>query len=680
MNILRRPHGGLPYVICLLLSPQISYAVENISFTIDDIVTNSWQVKGIELSLSNLHSTNQKLSLSIKELILPDPFSKLKLINITCQSATWQGKKIVCDNGRGKLKSKLISSSRFNFSFSIAEESSFFHLHNLPFAKGRISLSAKEKKGEWSASIKSTKIQLKQLTPFIKKQYPKLDEISSGSINAEFNLFGTGDNLNKLFVKSALNTISFQAEQGDMAIESLSFNLDLSARKKSSGWKWEKKGVIPQGEIYKKPIYLAIEKEIIIETKGFLSNKGNINIQQATLVIPHIIDVKAKGRISSNFEIKLASVQSNIKDLDYVSTHFLTPNFEQTALEGFNFKGQAISDIELANSEINKVTSHFSHFSINDLNHRIELNNSEAQVNWTADSSSNLPSFIQWDYLKIKTIPFESGNLNFILNKKNIALLEKSSIPLLGGVFIIDQFNWQHNKNDDPSVYFKGEIKNVSLEELSKSLDWPILAGNISGNIPGVEYKNKVLTIDGGLKVNIFDGVITIDKLTSSGLFTDFSKFHMNMEINNIDLYALTKKLEMGEIKGRASGFVNNLYLENWEPMTFYAWLGTPEDDDSSHRISQKAVQNLTSIGGNSATDIISRSVLSFFDTFGYDRLGFGCYLHQGVCQLMGVEAAEQGYYIIKGGGIPRIDVIGFNPEIDWKVLIKRLSRISNTQ
>ena len=113
--------------------------------------------------------------------------------------------------------------------------------------------------------------------------------------------------------------------------------------------------------------------------------------------------------------------------------------------------------------------------------------------------------------------------------------------------------------------------------------------------------------------------------------------------------------------------------------MTFYAWWGTPEGDDSRHRISQKAVENLTSIGGGGATDLVSRTFLRLFDNFGYDRLGIGCYLHQGVCQLTGVEPAPQGYYIVKGGGLPRIDVIGYNPRIDWNVLLERLSRITAT-
>ncbi len=110
------------------------------------------------------------------------------------------------------------------------------------------------------------------------------------------------------------------------------------------------------------------------------------------------------------------------------------------------------------------------------------------------------------------------------------------------------------------------------------------------------------------------------------------------------------------------------------------AWIGTPGNDNSKHRISQKTVENIASVDGVGAADIISKGFYVFFDTFGYDRLGFGCYLHQGVCQLMGVEATEQGYYIIKGGGIPGIDVVAYNLRVNWNVLMQRLSRISSPE
>ena len=74
---------------------------------------------------------------------------------------------------------------------------------------------------------------------------------------------------------------------------------------------------------------------------------------------------------------------------------------------------------------------------------------------------------------------------------------------------------------------------------------------------------------------------------------------------------------------------------------------------------------------------MLSRGFLGLFSTFGYNKLGFGCYLYQGVCQLMGVEAVDNGFYLIKGGGLPRIDVIGYNSRLDWNVFVNRLNRIA---
>lgn len=43
---------------------------------------------------------------------------------------------------------------------------------------------------------------------------------------------------------------------------------------------------------------------------------------------------------------------------------------------------------------------------------------------------------------------------------------------------------------------------------------------------------------------------------------------------------------------------------------------------------------------------------------------------------MSGVEPKGNSYYIVKGGGIPRIDVMGFQREVNWQVLTSRLKTI----
>ena len=98
---------------------------------------------------------------------------------------------------------------------------------------------------------------------------------------------------------------------------------------------------------------------------------------------------------------------------------------------------------------------------------------------------------------------------------------------------------------------------------------------------------------------------------------------------------------------------------------------------DSSRKISQKAVENITALGGASAAAAIQRLFLRFFDKFDYEKLGWSCRLEQGICHMGGVEDAAHGYVIVKGSGIPTLSVLGYNRAVNWEVLVERIKRIA---
>jgi hypothetical protein len=336
---------------------------------------------------------------------------------------------------------------------------------------------------------------------------------------------------------------------------------------------------------------------------------------------------------------------------------------------GITVKKQAITEAYL--------TSH--KLGIQDKKQRFDLQGGIATLNWSNQANFTKKSMFFWQKFNLFNIPLEQSYFSLFLKKQKIALLEKATVPLLQGQIKINKFDWQAVKNKPAKVHFSGQIDHISLEKLAKALAWHPLPGSISGEIPSVNFADGKLSLEGGLKISVFDGEIKINQLALSGLMTDFSQFYSDIAINNLDLELLTQQFSFGSIQGRLSGYINDLYLENWQPVGFKAWLGTPEGDNSTHQISQKAVKNLASIGGGGLVDFISRTALSVFDNFDYAELGLGCYLHHGVCQLTGVAPANYGYYIVKGGGLPRIDVMGYNTRIDWAVLQERLARINQS-
>ena len=126
------------------------------------------------------------------------------------------------------------------------------------------------------------------------------------------------------------------------------------------------------------------------------------------------------------------------------------------------------------------------------------------------------------------------------------------------------------------------------------------------------------------------------------------------------------------------SGRINEMEMVAWEPYSFDAYFYTPLDDESRHVISQRAVDNLTSLSGSDIGSVLSRSYLRFFENFRYERLGISCILRDNVCQMNGIESADgSAYYIVKSGFLPpRLDIIGYSHDVDWPDLKNRLQRV----
>jgi hypothetical protein len=203
-----------------------------------------------------------------------------------------------------------------------------------------------------------------------------------------------------------------------------------------------------------------------------------------------------------------------------------------------------------------------------------------------------------------------------------------------------------------------------------------VMHGSLSGVIPEVRYRRRALAIDGALRINVFDGNIEVSRLELIEPFGRVPRLNADVEMKSLDLELLTRTFDFGTITGRLDASVRGLELSNWEPVRFDARLASSAGD-YPRKISQRAVQNISALGGAGAAAAIQRSLLRFFDQFGYERLGLSCRLENAVCQMDGVERAPQGYVIVKGGGIPAISVIGYNRAVSWRELVDRLKRIT---
>jgi hypothetical protein len=664
-------------LVFILIIP-VANALDAMSFNVGALNSRSWKLDKVNIALTDLTQSPQKLTLTINQLNLPKPFNDLKLVNIRCTSFTWHNKELFCKQGRAEVHSKWWQSPSSNFSFFISEKHTSFKLTGLQLAGGIFAVDGEERGNQWQLQADAKAVDGKLIQKLLQL---KSFDLKTGKTSFKLDASGSHALLKKFSLNAQIDGLTVQTKDGRFATESLTLKTCLNAQNHKDGWQWQNRSSLIDGVLYVEPLYLEADQQSISwHAQGkWDESKKRVEIKSVNYNHSLAANLSGKGivRYKDSIQIEKADLSLRSDDLQILSSVYLKPFFVQTALEGVSLAGNLKADFSIVQQSLTALAATVNNLEIKEAAGRAGVRGGAGTINWSVDESFDKSSDFSWQQLNFRTLPIGPARLLFLSRANSFKVLEKTRLPFLGGTIVINQFSWQAKEQKDPEIYFEGSLSNVSLEQLSGALNWTPLSGIISGNIPGVDYRNKTLRLGGELIIKVFDGEVKISNLASSGLLTDVSRSYSDLEIDNLDLDQLTGKFKFGGITGKLSGFVKGLTLENWHPVTFFAWLGTPDDDDSTHRISQKAVKSIASIGGGGAADILSRNFLSLFETFGYDKIGLGCYLHGGVCQLMGVEATASGYAIITGGGLPRIDVIGYNPQVDWDVLIERLSRIT---
>jgi len=296
-----------------------------------------------------------------------------------------------------------------------------------------------------------------------------------------------------------------------------------------------------------------------------------------------------------------------------------------------------------------------------------------------AGAAQGMSSF-SWRGMLLGRINLGAGKVDLRTAPGLFELARPLNLEMLGGEFEVDEFRLKLAAADsggEPAVNFKASLKAMDMEQLTAALGWPTFAGKISGRIPGASFDQGVLSVDGLLDFEVFDGKIQLGDLRVERLFGVLPSLAANLQITNLDLQQLTQAFSFGKIAGRLDGYVHDLRMLDWSPVSFDAWLGTPERQSDSRQISRQAVNSLTSIGGGGATAALTGPLMRLFSNFSYRRLGMGCKLENYVCAIRGLEDQDDSVLIMEGSGVPRLMIQVFNRRMDFPQLLANFAAAS---
>ena len=625
-----------------------------LSLSIDDIVAPAFSARVVRATVSG--AGWRELDLQIDRLTVAG--REWGPVKLRCGELQMSGARVAC--ARGVLE----AGDKIPVSFSYSTERGDLALELKPSADETWRVSGRVAGPQTSLQIKIDNGRVERLATWLPAAVPKP---SAGRASGTIQLTGAD-----VHARVQIDGLAFADASGLHAGEKLGGTIEADAAANGDAWRWAARIVWRTGEAFWQPFFVsATGQELRLEG---ITAAGRTEFRKGELELPHVGTVAFGGRWNhaanslDAFEARASRVH-----LAPLYDQLLKPLLQQTALTDLRLEGDATIALSVAADAVTAVDLELHGVSLEDRQQRrFALYGATGRVPWRRNEASAGEIAIEGaEFLKLPI-----GPVRIPLRMRGTGVAVKSMrVPILDGALLLRDFE-AGTAEDGWRWRFTGELEPISMVRLTQTLGMPVMYGALSGVIPEVRYSRQTLAMDGTLTVGVFDGTVIASRVELIEPFGRAPRLHAEVGMKNLDLELLTRAFDFGTITGRIDARVHGLELVAWQPVRFDLRV------DSSpgrypRRISQRAVQNISALGGAGAVTAIQRSILRFFEQFGYARIGLSCRLNNDVCEMDGIEKAQQGYVIVKGGGIPAISVIGYNHHVSWRELVERLKRIT---
>jgi hypothetical protein len=489
-----------------------------------------------------------------------------------------------------------------------------------------------------------------------------LPKVSGGTLSGQVRYAGEG-----IAADLTLDDVAFSDAAGTRAGEKLVLSVRAQAKKEADAWRVQGSAQHLAGEVFWQPLYVGSAGHTL-DFAGRVDAE-RIVIDRLRASIAEVGELTARGTFARRTP-RQSSIEWQSTALDLAALHrvVIKPMAAATVLAELDLSGRASVAGAWHGGALQRLHLALAAVQVRDGKGRLGVADLHADIPWVRDEATG--ARVAWQSATFYKVPLGAVRLPVALSPDFIEL-RGARIPLLDGTLEIDRLGADHAGGAWPIV-IAGRIRPVSMTRLTEALGWPRMRGVLAAELPGMVYFQRVLTVNGSIEVRVFDGLIAARDLRVEEVLGAAPRLTADISARGLDLDLITRTFRFGRIEGRIDADLAAMELVNWRPVRLDARIES-SPGDYRKRISQQAVQNISALGGAGAAAAIQRSVLRFFEEFGYQKLGVTCRLRASVCEMGGVEDAPQGYVLVKGGGIPAISVNGYNREVSWPVLIQRV-------
>ena len=654
--------GGTGISVTAAIAAPAPAAAPTFTFELDDLAGPDWSARKVQVALTAGGGASLKaaavsaLGHSFRDVALVCERFVLDSAQVRCEGGRVQAVRAAAGTAAGTAPAWLAD-------FTFETRSKRLHLTLMPAPNER-----------WVLELAGSDVRLQLEDADLMRIAPLLAPRQGSGIMPAAGLV-SGDiryGPARVVANLRFSGAGFADAAGLHAGEKLSGSVALDAVHAASGWNWSGTLAWDEGAVFWDPVYIASGGHRL-DARGQI-NDAQIEVQAATL------DWRGLGRLTGRFTWERAAARLQRYAIEgggltLAGLRDFVPQAwaEQNQLTGLRLSGQA--DVQLEGSAgsagsaggVERAALRLRDAGIGAPQRALALDKLNTDFRYAASGSA--PFSLSLQALRIRDLTLGPVETEGEMRDGRLRI-PNLLIPVLDGVLALAEIEIGKD-----AAQLQGALTAVPMEKLTTALGWHPLGGELSFVLPRVTYRQSTLSMDGALLFKVFGGDAQVDGIRLDGPFGRTPRLSAGLHLKRLNLEEMTRAVKFGNITGYLDVDVDDLVMENWQPLSMNAKVLTSAGDFRK-RISQGAVQNISSIGGAGAGAAIQRSFLRFFDTFGYDKIGISCKLRNGICEMGGADTASGGYTLIKGGGLPAVNVVGYNRFVGWQELLERIKAV----
>lgn len=468
-------------------------------------------------------------------------------------------------------------------------------------------------------------------------------------------------------------SLTYSEPTGKYATDKLNTRLQITWDSRSQRWTLNVDS--HSGQIYLEPLFLDFAALPLHAELGARAVTTGWQLEKLFVRQGPAVTIQGTGQISADFKSHQLDLTLDATDLAPLLTADAQPFLIGTSLEGLTGAGGLHATVSIHDRQPTTLKAQLKDAALDASKLGFSLNGLSGELNWAINDAA--PSSLTWREASANKIALGASQINFRTQGHDFELLAPWQQPLLDGALHVERFALRGLGSPQLAADFSGELQPINLQALCKALGWPEFGGTLGGRLPGLSIRDNVWSVAGALEAQVFDGTVQLENLRAIEPFGVLPRVTADIHLRRLDLERLTSVFSFGRITGRVDGDIEGLKLLAWKPVAFNGRLYSSANDESRRRISQRAIDNISSIGGG-PSGVLAHGFLSVFEDFAYDRIGISCVLRDGRCQMDGIEPTgsndgQTGYYLVKGRLLPRIDVVGYSHTVSWNSLLNQI-------